>query len=110
MIILVTGSAGFVGKHLMEALRRRPGVEAIGCDVDTKPEDLNQALAKADVIFHLAGVNRPQHPDEFGTGNTEFTKTLCSSLLALGRKPLIVFSSSIQAALENPYGVSKRQA
>lgn len=110
MFILVTGSAGFVGKHLMEALGRRPGVEAIGYDLGTPDSVLEQGLRKADVIFHLAGVNRPQNVAEFQQGNADFTQTLCAKLLALRRTPLFVLSSSIQAELDNPYGISKRQA
>jgi UDP-2-acetamido-2,6-beta-L-arabino-hexul-4-ose reductase len=110
MVILVTGSAGFVGKHLIEALSHRPDVEVIGYDRDSDPAMLQDGLARADVIFHLAGVNRPQNPDDFRTGNTEFTEVLCARLEAFDRKPLIVFASSIQAVLRNPYGASKLQA
>lgn len=108
--ILVTGSAGFIGKHLMEALGRRPDVRVFGYDIGNTVEELDQALAAADVIYHLAGVNRPQNPGEFQTGNVDSTESLCTSLQRLGRKPTIVLSSSIQAELDNPYGISKRQA
>jgi len=110
MTILVTGSNGFIGKHLVEALRRRPDTEVIGYDLDTPAENLDRGLREADVIYHLAGVNRPQKAEEFKTGNADFTESLCSSLSALSRRPLFVLSSSIQAALDNPYGVSKRYA
>jgi len=110
MTILVTGSNGFIGKHLVEALRRRPDTEVIGYDLDTPAENLSRGLREADVIYHLAGVNRPQRAEEFKTGNADFTESLCASLSALGRRPLFVLSSSIQAALDNPYGVSKRNA
>jgi UDP-2-acetamido-2,6-beta-L-arabino-hexul-4-ose reductase len=110
MTILVTGSNGFIGKHLVEALRRRPDTEVIGYDLDAPAENLERGLREADVIYHLAGVNRPQKTEEFKTGNADFTESLCSSLSALGRRPLFVLSSSIQAALDNPYGVSKRYA
>jgi len=108
--ILVTGSAGFIGKHLMEALSRRPDVRVFGYDVGSTAEELARALAEAEVIYHLAGVNRPRNPSEYQTGNAGFTQALCASLEALGRKPTIVLSSSIQAELDNPYGISKRQA
>jgi UDP-2-acetamido-2,6-beta-L-arabino-hexul-4-ose reductase len=107
---LVTGSSGFIGRHLVEALRRRGDREVISFDLDTAPAVLERGLREAGVIFHLAGVNRPQDPAEFKTGNADLTATLCSSLSALGRHPVIVLSSSIQAALDNPYGVSKREA
>lgn len=108
--ILVTGSAGFIGRHLVEALRRRQDMRVIGYDVGNTPADLDRGLAEADVIFHLAGVNRPQRPEEFKTGNADFTSHICDALSALGRKPTFVLSSSIQAELVNPYGVSKREA
>jgi UDP-2-acetamido-2,6-beta-L-arabino-hexul-4-ose reductase len=108
--ILVTGSAGFIGKHLMDALGRRPDVRVIGYDVGYPPSELDQGLAEADFIFHLAGVNRPQQLEEFKTGNADFTASLCAKLAVLGRTPTLVMASSIQAELENPYGVSKRQA
>lgn len=108
--VLVTGSAGFIGKHLMETLSGRPDVRVFGYDVGNTAEELDRALAEAEVIYHLAGVNRPQNPSEYQTGNAGFTQALCASLEALGRTPAIVLSSSIQAELDNPYGISKRQA
>jgi len=85
-------------------------IRLVRYDVDSTPEELDQALAVVDVIFHLAGVNRPSNVDEFKTGNADLTENLCASLVSLKRTPLIVLSSSTQAALDNPYGVSKRQA
>jgi UDP-2-acetamido-2,6-beta-L-arabino-hexul-4-ose reductase len=108
--VLVTGSNGFVGRNLCLALAQRKDVQLFRYDVDSTPGELEQALAVVDVIFHLAGVNRPSNIDEFRTGNADFTESLCASLLSLKRTPLIVLSSSTQAALDNPYGISKRQA
>lgn len=68
------------------------------------------ALAKADIVFHLAGVNRPDKLEEFETGNVGFARELASFLEQDGRTPLVVLSSSIQALLDNPYGRSKRGA
>ena len=110
MLVLITGSAGFIGKHLVEALRRREGVAVMEYDLGSPEADLDRGLHEADVILHLAGINRPQSVEEFKTGNADFTAALCASLSALRRSPLFVMSSSIQAALENPYGLSKRQA
>lgn len=110
MRVLVTGAKGFVGQNLVVMLAKRPDVEIIGYDLADPASVLDDGLANADVIFHLAGVNRPEKPEDFAIGNTGFTQTICDSLISLNRKPVIVFSSSIQAALDNPYGVSKLRA
>ena len=108
--VLVTGSKGFVGKNLCAVLRQRKDIELYEYDVDNKPEDLDNALKKVDCIIHLAGVNRPKNTDEFETGNTGSIDEICAKLKTVGRSPKIVLSSSIQAELDNPYGVSKRKA
>lgn len=110
MKILVTGSAGFIGKHLVEALHRRSDIEVIEYDLCSPTDALELGLREADVIYHLAGVNRPQTLEEFKMGNADFTDWLCASLSALKRKPILVLSSSIQAAFNNPYGQSKKKA
>lgn len=110
MKILVTGANGFVGRNLCVELSRRKDVELVRFDVDDSDSLLHAALAKADVIFHLAGVNRPKDLDDFRKGNAAFTEALCRKLIALGRAPKIVLSSSIQAEQANPYGASKRAA
>jgi len=108
--VLVTGSNGFIGKNLCSVLRRREDMELLVYDLDKRPEDLESALEIADVVFHLAGVNRPEKEEEFYTGNTGSTEEICERLRELGRAPKIILSSSIQAELDNPYGVSKRKA
>lgn len=108
--MLVTGADGFIGRNLTMTLRRQPGLALLGYDLENTPEELDAALSKADLVYHLAGVNRPKNEADFDTGNAGFTATLCDKLKTLGRRPRIVFSSSIQAAFDNPYGRSKRQA
>ncbi|MEA1947614.1 MAG: NAD-dependent epimerase/dehydratase family protein [Thermodesulfobacteriota bacterium] len=108
--VLVTGSNGFIGKNLCAVLRRREDVKLYEYDIDRKQAELDVALQQVDCIIHLAGVNRPQKPDEFETGNVGLTEEICDKLRNLGRAPNIVFSSSIQAELDNPYGISKRRA
>jgi UDP-2-acetamido-2,6-beta-L-arabino-hexul-4-ose reductase len=110
MNVLVTGSDGFVGRNLCAVLSRTEGVSLLRFDVENTPEELESGLAQADIIFHLAGVNRPKDPSEFQSGNADLTGAICGRLLALGRSPRIILSSSTQAALDNPYGLSKRQA
>jgi UDP-2-acetamido-2,6-beta-L-arabino-hexul-4-ose reductase len=108
--ILVTGSQGFIGKNLCLALRRLGEYEVLEFDVQTSPERLPELAAGADLVFHLAGVNRPKDPAEFVAGNTDLTRNLTQALAAAGRRTPVVLSSSIQAALDNPYGQSKRGA
>jgi len=110
MKILVTGARGFLGRNLIVALRRNPDHVIYEYDLDSLHESLEAALASADVIYHLAGVNRPRDPDEFISGNVEFTAYLCNTLSRLGRDPTLIFTSSVQAASDNPYGLSKRKA
>lgn len=108
--VLVTGAKGFIGKNLIVSLKRRTDVDVIEHDLDSPAGLLEEGLAKADVIYHLAGVNRPERVEEFQEGNADLTRQVYDALRRLGRPSLIVLSSSTQAALDNPYGFSKRQA
>ncbi len=108
--ILITGAAGFVGKNLVAALRGRDDVKLVTFDIDDDSSVLTAGLAEVDFVYHLAGVNRPQNVEEFSTGNTGLTQTIVSLLQALGKKTPLLISSSTQAAQENPYGISKREA
>ena len=108
MRVLVTGAKGFVGRNLCLALSQMEDVEVLRYDIGNTPEELAEWAGTCDFVFHLAGVNRPKDPAEFATGNTGFTEEL---LALLERRPVpVLLSSSIQAALDNPYGVSKRAA
>lgn len=110
MNILVTGSNGFIGKNLISWLRQLPEVQILEFDQEHTLADLEVQLAVADLVYHLAGVNRPQSLEEFRTGNVDLTAHMCQLLLQAARATPIVLSSSIQAERDNPYGVSKRQA
>ncbi|MCX7799461.1 MAG: NAD-dependent epimerase/dehydratase family protein [Fimbriimonadales bacterium] len=107
---LVTGSEGFVGRNLRAALRSRPEVEVLRFDLGVGPETIRQALEGCDTVFHLAGANRPADPSEFQRTNADLTLELCRAAAELGTRPLVVFSSSIQAERDNPYGASKLAA
>ena len=119
MNILVTGAKGFVGRNLCEALKTirdgkdktRTGllVSAVyEYDVDTAPTLLDEYCQKADFVFHLAGVNRPKDVFEFMEGNYGFASTLLNTLQKYGNYCPVMLSSSIQAALDNTYGESKK--
>ena len=108
--VIVTGSAGFIGRNLCLALERCEDTVVHGIDVDDDPAELEALVKEVDWVFHLAGVNRPQDPAEFREGNVDLTSRLLALLQADGRGVPVVFTSSIQAARDNPYGISKREA
>lgn len=110
MKILVTGARGFIGKNLIVALKRRAEVDVIEYGRDSPAGLLEEGLVKSDVIYHLAGVNRPVRVEEFTEGNFDLTQQICDALRLLERAPFLVLSSSTKAVLDNPYGLSKRQA
>jgi UDP-2-acetamido-2,6-beta-L-arabino-hexul-4-ose reductase len=108
--ILITGSSGFLGQNLCEHLSQRKDIVLKKFDLESSIDDLKELVANFDVIFHLAGVNRPEKIEHFETGNVGFTQTLLKFVRESSRKPHVIFSSSIQATLDNPYGKSKRKA
>lgn len=119
MNILVTGAKGFVGKNLVSQLRniksgktknyRMPGeLEIFEYDIDSDSVDLDAYCRNADFVFNLAGVNRPKDQEDFMRGNFGFTSMLLDALKKHGNRCPVMISSSIQAALSNPYGESKR--
>lgn len=123
MNILITGAAGFVGKNLTAALqairdgkdKTRPALE-IGqlylYDIDSPAELLEEACQKADFVFNLAGVNRPQNQEEFMQGNFGFASILLDTLKKYNNKCPVMISSSIQATCigryDSDYGRSKK--
>lgn len=110
MNILVTGSKGFVGRNLCSFLRTMSNVAVLEFDCDNTSAELEAMLGDAEVIFHLAGVNRPKNNEDFKAGNTGLTVEICTILQRLEKAPKIILASSIQAELDNPYGSSKLQA
>ena len=126
MNVLITGANGFVGRNLTQRLyalrdgrdRTRPALridEVLLYARETAPETLAAYCRSADFVVHLAGVNRPQDPEEFTTGNTDLTRTLLAQLRQSGNRCPVLLASSIQASLTgryagSPYGHSKRAA
>lgn len=106
--ILITGSGGFIGKNLIWELRSKGYEDLRLFDLDTDPGLLDAYTKDCDFVFHLAGVNRPEKQEEFMKGNFGFTDTLLASLKKNKNTCPILITSSIQAALDNPYGRSKK--
>ena len=118
MNILVTGAKGMVGTALVNNLknirdnknRTRPGIhigEIYEYDIQSTEEELDTYCRKAEFVFHLAGVNRPENPEDFMKGNFGFTSQLLDNLKKYENKATIMLSSSIQATLAGRFGDSE---
>ena len=118
MNILVTGAAGFVGRNLVENLKNikadknktRPEIkieEIYEYDLSSTAEDLEEYCEKADFVFHLAGVNRPQNPEYFQKGNFGLASELLHILKKHKNKAPVMLSSSVQASLSGRFGTSE---
>ena len=119
MNILITGAKGFIGKNLSTSLKNikggkdktfpvNPDLNIFEYDIDTDPALLDEYCRTADFVFNLAGVNRPKDQSEFMTGNFGFASKLLDTLKKHGNRCPVMLSSSTQAALDNPYGQSKK--
>ena len=119
MRILVTGAHGFVGKNLCAALYNIASgkdkshnidsdITVFEYDLDTSVDLLDDYCRDCDFVFHLAGVNRPKEQSEFMEGNFGFASKLLDTLKKHNNTCPVMISSSIQASLDNPYGLSKR--
>ena len=109
MKVLITGADGFIGKNLQAFLREREA-DIDKFTLENTAEELEKKLLEADFIVHLAGINRPMSPEEFFSGNTDLTKNIVDILNKHKKSTPMIFSSSIQAKLDNDYGKSKRLA
>lgn len=108
--ILVTGAQGFIGKHLCHALSDESSIELRWFTRQDEQSALHYHVEWADVIYHLAGVNRPDDVTDFKKINIGLTKQIIDSAKAAKKNPKIIFSSTTQATKDNPYGNSKRDA
>ena len=110
MNIVVTGSNGFVAKNLLVHLQGMETVQLTALNRTSNSDEWQIALDGADVVFHLAGTNRPPDPREFLKDNTALTEFIIERLESGKRSYKLIFSSSTQAAEQNPYGESKKAA
>tara|TARA_A100000171_G_C2140095_1_gene154466 strand:+ start:1371 stop:2489 length:1119 start_codon:yes stop_codon:yes gene_type:complete len=108
--ILVTGAHGFIGKNLCVRLAELPQFEVLPFGRDDSAENLLALVRKADAVVHLAAENRPKDDEAFIEVNVGLTETLCRLLTSNSRMIPILFASSAQAVLNNPYGFSKLRA
>jgi UDP-2-acetamido-2,6-beta-L-arabino-hexul-4-ose reductase len=109
MKFLVTGANGFIGKNLVLQLKEQ-GHEVVPYLRNDDLAVLEEAVVNVDGIFHLAGENRPADVRAFEQVNFGLTQQLCEALIRNNKKTPLILASSAQAALESPYGISKRSA
>lgn len=110
MRVLVTGSKGFIASNLIFRLIELKGYEIIRFDRGDDVAALSSILDRVDAVVHLAGENRPKDVSDFLLVNAGLTESLCAELISTRRSIPFILASSIQAELDNPYGVSKRAA
>lgn len=119
MNILITGAKGFVGRNLVSQLYNiqtgkaknyavSSDIKVFEYDIDSDAAELETYCKNADFVFNLAGVNRPKDQTEFMQGNFGFASVLLNTLKKYHNTCPVMISSSTQAALDNPYGESKR--
>lgn len=110
MRVLVTGANGFIGKNLLMHFQEDCSIVSVPFTREHNIDNLPMLLKGVDWVFHLAGINRSQNPEEFVNGNNGLTEQLCAAIRASGSQVNVVYTSSIQAEQDNDYGRSKRAA
>jgi len=110
MKVLVTGANGFIGKNLVLRLREQANTEVLTYVRGQDAATLNELLAQADVVVHLAGENRPVDVQAFTDVNVGLTERICQGIREQSRQLPLILASSAQAELDNPYGRSKLAA
>ena len=110
MKVLITGSNGFIGKNLKLSLQQRQDIEVLCFTRANNRSELSALIAQADIVFHLAGVNRTDNEQEFEDINGGLAKVLRDEIVAHGKNIPVIYTSSTQASKDNAYGTSKRNA
>lgn len=114
---LITGATGFIGSHLVEALKERNWKVICLIRTTSKPnflqrlsvpfvvghakdlKSLERAVEGQDYVFHLAGQIRPVSHEIYDLANHQFTRNLVQA--CLNKNPTLkrfVYVSSISAA------------
>lgn len=114
MKILITGADGFIGKNFKLRLSEQPQHEIRLFTRNNSAKNIDELLDEVDFVFHFAGVNRPENPNDFITNNVDLTKNLCNAIKSqidkTGKQISLVLTSSIQSIKDTPYGKSKLAA
>lgn len=107
--VLVTGSKGFIAKNLLERLSLLENIVINTFNRNDDSKQLTEKMVGVKFVFHLAGVNRPDNPQDFYTGNRDLTQDIVDAVNKNGGNIPILMTSSSQAECDNDYGKSKRE-
>lgn len=110
MKLLITGANGFIGKNLVLELQNRGYNDLLFYEEHNSEKELEWLIRQSSFIFHLAGVNRPKEAKEYVNGNVSLTEKIINIATKSDNCATVIFTSSIQASLDNPYGKSKKEA
>jgi UDP-2-acetamido-2,6-beta-L-arabino-hexul-4-ose reductase len=111
MKVLITGEQGFIGKNLSAQLNESEEFSVLPFTRNDSINTLQEKISGADLVVHLAGVNRPKNNSEFKTINCGLTESICQAIRDEGGREIpLILASSTQAKLDNPYGKSKYAA
>lgn len=113
MKIGITGSQGFIGKHLVNVLKSKKNIELFYCDLPKcdllNPNSLKKFVSDKDVIIHAAAVNRGSNTAVIA-GSVVATYNLISAMKNFKSKAKLIYLSSVQAETDTVYGLSKKLA
>lgn len=112
MKIVMTGGHGFLGWHTACRLHAMHGIDAVrlGRSVMSESRRLRDVIADADVVLHIAGVNRAESDEAVYDGNVSLAAAVADAVVAANRSVRVVYANSIQADLDNAYGRGKARA
>lgn len=108
MKVLLTGAGGFLGWHTRLRLHAQ-GEHDVSVVTRSSWGDLPRAVADADAVVHIAGVNRGT-AEEVEQGNVALAEDVAEAVRAAGHPVRVVFANSIQDGNGTPYGSGKRHA
>lgn len=112
MKVAITGPDGFIAWHTRCAVRARQGGDAIplGRAEFADPTLMDAALAEADAVIHLAGINRAFDDQSIAAVNPWLAEQLVAGLERTGKTIPVVYGNSIHSLGESVFGAAKRQA
>ena len=108
MNILITGANGFIGKNLVNFLKKNTSHIVYEFSRKNLLEELDQLIYRIDIVFHFAGINKKINNDDYIKGNINLTRKL-SKIFKKNSNLIIYYSSSIQVNKNNEYGSSKKE-